>query len=74
MQTPSGTNPLDSTPGDEKSPIQQVEPGASIQKIVRFDLREEGSHVRLFGVIPSLFIPYLESRDTFEEYILLIHS
>lgn len=50
MQTPSGTNPLEATPIDEKSPNQQVEPGKSIQKIVRFDLREEGSHTLAVNV------------------------
>ena len=41
MQAPSGTTTL------EISPIQEaakVNPGESLQKIVRFDLREEGNH------------------------------
>lgn len=45
MQTPSGTVPLDLTPMDDESTKHQLEPGESLQKIVRFDLREEGNHV-----------------------------
>lgn len=37
-------------PKDEKSAYQQIEPEASIQKIVRFDLREEGSHTLAVNV------------------------
>ena len=43
MVTPSGRTPLEIVPAED--PIgPAVEPGKSIQKIVRFDLREEGSH------------------------------
>ena len=44
MQTPSTKIPLNLTPDvdDEKFTIK---PGESVQKIVRFDLREEGTHV-----------------------------
>ena len=45
MQTPSGTVPLDLTPLDGDTTKHQLEPGQSSQKIVRFDLREEGNHV-----------------------------
>lgn len=45
MQTPSGTVPLELAPEDDKSVNRQLEPGESLQKIVRFDLREEGNHV-----------------------------
>ena len=44
MQAPSGTNPLQLTQADDDSPNPQVKPGESLQKIVQFDLREEGSH------------------------------
>lgn len=45
MQAPSGAIPLDMRPSDEDIPNRQVGPGQSLQKIVRFDLREEGNHV-----------------------------
>ena len=44
MQTPSGNSPLELRQGEEEAPSLQLMPGASIQKIVQFDLREEGSH------------------------------
>ena len=44
MITPSGTHPLETLPNDEESMSSALESGKSIQKIVRFDLREEGSH------------------------------
>jgi len=44
MQAPSGTTPLEVTPIDEEPGNRPVKPGGPIQKIVRFDLREEGSH------------------------------
>ena len=44
MQSPSGTNPLEMIQADDDSPSPQVQPGDSIQRIVQFDLREEGSH------------------------------
>ena len=50
MQTPSGTSPLEAMPIDENVPIQPVGPGKSIQKIVRFDLREEGNHTLAVNV------------------------
>ena len=45
MQTPSLTVPLDLESSDDELEKSQVELGESLQKIVRFDLREEGSHV-----------------------------
>ena len=45
MQTPSGTVPLDLTPAEEEHIKNVLEPGESSQKILRFDLREEGNHV-----------------------------
>ncbi len=45
MQTPSLTVPLEPEPSEDGSEKSQVEPGESLQKIVRFELREEGNHV-----------------------------
>lgn len=45
MQTPSSKIPLDLIPVDEEASLSQLEPGESLQKIVRFELREEGNHV-----------------------------
>lgn len=43
MQSPSGTAPLQSSPTDKQEGTY-LGPRDSVQKIVRFDLREEGSH------------------------------
>ena len=43
MHSPSGMTPLQTWPGDKNESID-VKPVESIQKIVRFDLREEGDH------------------------------
>ena len=45
MQTPSGTIPLELAPADEEHSRYALEPGESLQRIVRFDLQEEGNHV-----------------------------
>ncbi|KAI9797793.1 MAG: hypothetical protein M1833_005296 [Piccolia ochrophora] len=45
MQTPSQTVPLTLASSDETSKNSSLEHGQSLQKIVRFDLKEEGSHV-----------------------------
>lgn len=45
MQAPSSKIPLDLIPTDEVASPSQLEPGESLQKIVRFELREEGNHV-----------------------------
>ena len=42
MQSPSGTIPLDLTPAEET--LGSLKPQASLQRNLRFDLREEGSH------------------------------
>ncbi len=44
MQAPSGTILLEAIPSDDESPNRSMKPGDSIQKIVCFDLREEGDH------------------------------
>jgi hypothetical protein len=50
MQSPSGTSALELMQADNDSPDPQVEPGGSLQKIVQFDLREEGSHTLAVNV------------------------
>ena len=45
MQAPSGTVPLDLPSSDNDTSRNQMESGESLQKIVCFDLREEGNHV-----------------------------
>lgn len=45
MQAPSIKIPLDLIPMEEDTLSSQIEPGKSLQKIVRFELREEGNHV-----------------------------
>lgn len=42
MQAPSGTTTLEVSPADQEA--AKVSPGESLQKIVRFELREEGAH------------------------------
>ena len=42
MQAPSGTTTLEMSPPDQEA--AKVNPGQSLQKIVRFELREEGNH------------------------------
>ncbi|MCJ1404050.1 hypothetical protein MMC11_007274 [Xylographa trunciseda] len=45
IQTPSQTVPLELTPNNDEAGKSGINPGESLQKIVRHDLREEGSHV-----------------------------
>ena len=45
MQTPSQTISLELDPGDSDATRVGMEPGTTMQKAVRFDLREEGNHV-----------------------------
>ena len=42
MQAPSGTTTLDTSPSHQEA--AKVNPGKSLQKIVRFELKEEGNH------------------------------
>ena len=42
MQAPSGSTALEVSPLDKEAEV--VNPGESLQKIVRFELREEGNH------------------------------
>lgn len=50
MKAPSSTIPLELMPGDEEALPLRLEPGESLQKIVRFELREEGNHVLAVSV------------------------
>ncbi len=45
MQAPSGTVLLDLTPSDDETTKDRLEQGESLQKIVKFDLKEEGDYV-----------------------------
>lgn len=45
MQAPSVKIPLDLMPVDQDASPPQIDPGESMQKILRFELREEGNHV-----------------------------
>lgn len=45
MQAPSTKIPLELTPFDEDEVSSHIEPGRSLQKVARFELREEGNHV-----------------------------
>lgn len=45
MQTPSQTTSLDLTPADDGSTKSGMKIEESVQKIVRFDLKEEGNHI-----------------------------
>ncbi|KZF25737.1 hypothetical protein L228DRAFT_244631 [Xylona heveae TC161] len=56
MQTPSQTVPLDLVAGEEASKGPSLEPGNSLQRIVRFDLKEEGTHVL------AVTVTYTETR------------
>lgn len=50
MQTPSQTLPLDLTPTEDDASKSGLSTGCSLQKIVRFDLKEEGSHILAISV------------------------
>lgn len=50
MQTPSLKIPLELLPLDKDPTPPEFEPGKSLQKIVRYELREEGNHVLAVSV------------------------
>lgn len=50
MQTPSQTIPLDLFPPIPEDEQQALEPARSLQKILRFELKEEGKHVLAVNV------------------------
>jgi hypothetical protein len=45
MQTPSQVASLDLEPADDPAQTEGLQKGQSLQKIVRFDLKEEGNHI-----------------------------
>ena len=61
MQAPSGTTSLEVSPADQEAAkvnpqeALKVNPGESLQKIVRFELREQGSHTL------TAFVSYSET-------------
>jgi len=52
MQTPSQPVgvPLDMTAAEDEKPDASLEPGATLQRIVRFDLKEDGNHILVVTV------------------------
>ncbi|KAL3480002.1 hypothetical protein BJX99DRAFT_254888 [Aspergillus californicus] len=50
MQTPSQVSSLDLEPGADTNIKDGLEKGQSLQKIVRFDLKEEGNHILAVSV------------------------
>ena len=50
MQAPSGNFVLELSPKDEGENNPTIAPGHSLQKIVRFDLREEGNHTLAINI------------------------
>ena len=50
MQTPSQSVPLQLIPDHDEAGRSGLDPGESLQKVVRFDLREEGSHMLAVSV------------------------
>lgn len=52
MQTPSQTVPLPLFPEEDSdgTDMKEVLPGTSLQRIIRFDLKEEGNHVLIVNV------------------------
>ncbi|KAL8902592.1 MAG: hypothetical protein Q9207_004559 [Kuettlingeria erythrocarpa] len=60
MQAPTQTVPLESVPEDEKSQ-RSLDPGESLQKIFRFDLKEKGTHVL------AVSVQYTETASDHEE-------
>ncbi|OJJ44790.1 hypothetical protein ASPZODRAFT_134926 [Penicilliopsis zonata CBS 506.65] len=50
MQTPSQVASLDLEPADDRAQAEGLEKGQSVQKIVRFDLKEEGNHILAVSV------------------------
>lgn len=50
MQTPSSVAPLDLEPSDDSAQSNGLQIGESLQKIVRYDLKEEGNHILAVSV------------------------
>ncbi|KAK2861146.1 hypothetical protein FQN49_004500 [Arthroderma sp. PD_2] len=69
MQTPSQTIPLDLLPPDEESDQPAGTSAAnSVQKIIRFDLKEEGNHVLSVSVnyTETLMAPNKDAQGGFQ--------
>jgi trafficking protein particle complex subunit 13 len=50
MQTPSQVTVLDLRPLDDESRIEGLARGQSLQKLIQFDLKEEGNHILAVSV------------------------
>lgn len=50
MQTPSSLASLDLDPADDSAQVDGLATGESLQKIVRYDLKEEGNHILAVNV------------------------
>lgn len=50
MQTPSSVAALDLEPSDDSAQSNGLQIGESLQKIVRYDLKEEGNHILAVSV------------------------
>ncbi|KAJ5179723.1 hypothetical protein N7492_002933 [Penicillium capsulatum] len=50
MQTPSSVATLDLEPSDDSAQSSGLQTGESLQKIVRYDLKEEGNHILAVSV------------------------
>ncbi|KAJ5095254.1 hypothetical protein N7532_007545 [Penicillium argentinense] len=56
MQTPSSVASLDLEPAGDSAQTDGLKPGESLQKIVRYDLKEEGNHIL------AVSVSYTETR------------
>lgn len=56
MQTPSSVASLDLEPASDSAQIEGLATGESLQKIVRYDLKEEGNHIL------AVSVSYTETR------------
>lgn len=60
MQTPSQTVPLPVSGTEDDDPNAILDYGASLQRIIRYDLREEGNHVL---IVDLTYVENLLSQD-----------
>jgi hypothetical protein len=56
MQTPSSVASLDLEPASDSAQVEGLATGESLQKIVRYDLKEEGNHIL------AVSVSYTETR------------
>lgn len=69
MQTPSQTIPLELLPPDEESSqVAGASAANSVQKIIRFDLKEEGNHVLAVSVnyTEILMVPNKDAQSGYQ--------